>query len=670
MLRAIRRMAPRSGWNRALLLLIAALGFFLIVADKPWDEKLRKRVEDREAEGRTWKIDDYATVYLWYAALANLALAGGLLATSRWWAKPIDGRPSKPTAKLTRWFWIGAGAAVVVGGISRAPRLGHSFWNDEEYAFRTYVWGEASENENGELNFRPVPWKEAFFRNKSNNHITCTVAARWSHSVWKAFSGENATFSEAAVRVVPFVVSLASLLLIAVLLARIGSPIAGIAAAIFLALDPWHIRYSVEMRGYTYVLLFMVLGFLQLFHALRTGRWRNWLVYGLCQVLILLSFPAAVYEVAAQNGIALVILLIRRPIEWRSLGRLIVANVLGGMLFLQIFAPSIPQMMHWLANNEERANIGWGWVRDWWSHAVEGIPWSAADPALSEGTSALRQAIEHPGAWWEIIIIVPTLALLGLLMVLFKRRAAIPATLAPLLGAAAAYLVAAQTQSLFHSWYLIYSVAALAVLVACGVEFLAWLLSPGGLSRWRMHVHIGMQAIFLLTYSLFTSDPRHRIVNYDRQPLRQAVAEVRGESPAHGSQGGEILSGSFGTSRGMFTSYDPRNRILKKPDDLEKLVSLARSANQPLYVYHFGRLVAMNHPVDSIMLQRVEESGEFEEIAYLKGLEEMFSCHIYRLKSPTASDARAVPPNRGSAGTTSLASSPPLLPEAGRTDAD
>lgn len=619
-------------WRIALIILIAFLCVFLVSAKKPWDEKLQKSIAKREAAGKSWRVPDYASYYLWLAAAANLGVAGSLLVTTRWWARPITEGASvrfdnyQMDKGQRRWFWIGVSAAVIVAGIYRVPRLGHSFWNDEEYAFRTYVFGEGAEANDGGLDFEPVTWEESLFQNKINNHIVCTVVTRLSHSVWKLFAGDDATFSETAVRIVPMLASLGSLVALAYLLARIGSPIAGVAAAFFLAFDPWHIRYSVEARGYAYVFLFITLSVIFLLRALGRGRGRNWIAYAVLQALAFLSFPGIVFELAMQNGIALIILLAQK--KRQNAGRLLVANALSAMAAVQIFLPSVPQAMHYFESTDEHINHpGIAWVRDWWSHAVEGIPWASDPPELHNGSSVMQEAVENPGTYWEAVLIIPLLALIGLIYISMRQRIILLFVISLLGGSALALGNAVRSNTVFHSWYIVYSVIAVAILAVFGVKAIAHL----GRRRFR-ETHIALQVLFIGGYALFTVDPRYRLVHNDRQPIRQAVQLVRGESPAFSESQKDTITASFGTSRGMIKSYDPRNHICKSLSQFKQLIERARRENKLFFVYHCGYQIARNVPDDTAIQDRIETSGDFEQIAYVKGLEEMFSYHIYRLK--------------------------------------
>ncbi len=633
-----RKNPGMKAWRWALIVTIAGLIAFLAAAEKPWDGTLLESIGRREADGKPWKVEHYAAVYLWWAALGNLVLTAGLLITSGWWARPLAGVARREQkAQMPRWFWMGLMLIVGVGAWERIPRLNHSFWNDEEYGFRTYIWGVGAPGDEGALEFEPVSWQETFFRNKSNNHIFYSVFARISHGLWRAVAGnESAVFKESVVRFIPFLAGLGSLVAAAYLLAMLGRPVTGLATACFLALNPWHLRYSVEARGYAYVLLFGFLALVFLLKAMRSGRWSHWLAYSAVQFVLMLSYPGSFYLLLVQNGIAFAVaaLKLKGGEEARAqLGRLVVANIVSGMAVLQVLAPSLPQIREYLAGENFQAAMGWTWLRDWWTHCCAGIPWQTADTTLHGGTSLLDQAERSGITYFMVVWVLPFLLLAGIIDSYARDKRILLVGAALLGGALVGFLHGALRESWMHVWYVLYGLGGAAILICFGVESVARLV-PGGkrpLAQTRMI--LAVHTVFLCMYAWVTADARARIRKYDRQPLRSVVQEVRGESPAWSPAGAATLTGSFGTSKGMIKSYDPWDRVLKGAGDLEALIEEAEKTGKPLFVYLCGRIQA--HKDDPEMLAMVEDGTRFEKLPgrdAFKGLEELFSYHVYRYR--------------------------------------
>lgn len=634
-----RKVTSTTVWRLVLIAVIACLAVFLVTAEKPWEEDVLESIAEREAAGKPWKIDDYATVYLWWAALGNLVVASGLLATAKWWARDLpDSRESEHWRKPPTWFWVGIVFLLVLGAWQRVPRLSHSFWNDEEYGFRTYVWGVAEVEEEGDqLEFDPVEWREGIFRNKANNHIFFTVLARFSQTGWEFFTGgRGAPFNEVAIRFLPFLAGTGSLVMVAWLLAITGSPRAGLVAGFFLALNPWHLRYSVEARGYAYVLLFGLLLMVILVKALVKGRWRHWLAYGGCQLALLLSFPAELYLLVTLNALVFAYLCLEGeyPVQVRMQrnGRFVVANVLAGMAFIQIMASSIPQVMAYVTSETYPGNLGMGWIRELWCHLCAGIPWKTSNAVLHHGTSFLDQMEVNSAIYPLTFYVLPILLVIGLLWILRREgRILFIIVLAIIGGGVIEYLHNWSKELYVHVWYEIHLIMGFAILVALGLEVLG---AAGRLQKnrtVRSALPIAIACLFLVAYAVITSDARARIRGHERQPLRGVVKEVRGESPAWSADGSAVLTGSFGISKGMIKSYDPWNRVLKSKEDMEELIQLADESGKPLFIYLCGRATAMSE--DPELLAIVEGSGAFERLPDREafwGLEALFSYTVYQ----------------------------------------
>ena len=76
----------------------------------------------------------------------------------------------------------------------------------------------------------------------------------------------------------------------------------GFLAGLLLAVHPWHVRFSVEMRGYSAMLLALTLGVIFLLLGLRDGRWRWWLASAAMNLWALLAFAGCLYVPVVANA--------------------------------------------------------------------------------------------------------------------------------------------------------------------------------------------------------------------------------------------------------------------------------------------------------------------------------------------------------------------------------
>jgi hypothetical protein len=213
-----------------------------------WSEK-PFAVQRRLAAGAKVRLEDHVTAGWWWAGLLTLLLALAVLATRPFWMAAWP-RPRECAAKLPSWFWILLCSCIVIAAALRVPRLAVSLYADEFYPIRTYYSGQWTKNTTGETEFKAVPWNRTFFDNREgNNHLLQSIASRASLEAYRQLTGaDRSEFSEVAVRLPSLLAGLVSIALLGVYMMRSGAPGAAGIAMVFLALHPWHIRYSAEAR--------------------------------------------------------------------------------------------------------------------------------------------------------------------------------------------------------------------------------------------------------------------------------------------------------------------------------------------------------------------------------------------------------------------------------------
>jgi len=286
---------------------LAVVCGLLAVASGVWlgraDERVLNQIPKREAQGRPLRLEHHMALGFQRAAWAGVLVGLAGVATAPWWGRrsttmaestgsraddgETTGLEGAVTAARTGRVWpsgwiqpvpwrlvvvVGV-LAMVVSGALRWPRLGHSFWSDEAYAARVYVWGVKVPEADGSLVFKPVAWREAMFLNeRANNQVWCSIEARAAHAVWRAMGGHPAdVFSERVLRMPAFLWGLLTIGAVTVL----GTMLAGrtgAAAGMLLAVHPWHVRFGAEMRGYSAMLLALALGIIFLLLAMRDGQ--------------------------------------------------------------------------------------------------------------------------------------------------------------------------------------------------------------------------------------------------------------------------------------------------------------------------------------------------------------------------------------------------------------
>ncbi len=665
-----RERGDGPGLSIALGLVVWLVGLivFLVFGENPWAAGIHEKAQS----GAPLTIEEDIITGVWYAAAVNASICVVLLASSWMWvgttrlAQETKQREAEKawrggggdaigvlggsaTSDGRVWFWCLLILVVVMAGWIRYPRLDDSFWNDEEQAFRKFTWGtyvveDKPGKESGEfVKTKRVDWNRSLFYTMSgNNHVVYTVGARFADSIWRQIGDhEESEFSEAAMRSGPFLASLATIALLGVWLRSAGYPLVGVVAAALLALNPWHIRYSVEARGYSELLMWMLLANIALGAALGKGRWRSWIAYGVFQSLYLLCFPAAVYFAAAQNAIVVVVLLTRR--DGGSLWRWLVASAIGAMVVVQMILPALPRIQSWM---EEQHEMPFAMDRehflDLWSHLTTGAPWTTVGAGLHNGVSVADLGAAGP---WIFGLALPLLALLGLGTAIAKggRLAMF------ILAAASAFgliWLHHQLQDLaFYSWYHFYQVLVVVIGLAFVVELVRRRESPEsgrGQSPGQGKAAWLVASLVIVLYGFVTWAPRHRVRTFDRHPMRQVVEHVRGEIPVIAGDQSKVMTAAFGPGKGQWQSYDPRAEKLSTATDLMQLLKAADVNKKPLWIYCADPQTMREDHTD--VLGVLDDELLFAKDEYFKGMEEMWSVQVYRHEPRAAKAEPPIPP--------------------------
>jgi hypothetical protein len=631
-------------------MLVGSLGYAM-QGERPWGKTVQKRVEKQQA----LQPKEYAIIGLWWGAVINAGILSTLLLTSRKWMpepvaegsqsgavsgpsrqdeaasssteqkEPGDQLPLAPNSLKVRTqvVVVLTLGAVLFGAWIRHPRLAHSLWNDEEYAMRRFAHGSWEDKGNGISLFTPVSWTDTLYENRNgNNHLLNSLITRGALVTWRYYAdAQRDAFSESALRMPAFILGLLTIGLVAFLGREMGAPLSGIAAAWLLAASPWHVRYSVEAKGYSMMLFFVCLALLAIVRAIRKDGLHWWVVFALSEAAFLLSFAGSLYVALAVNLIAGLALLKRK--EAQRLWTLGAFNLMAAVPVLQWMLPSIPQVLAYLKSDDSlHLDLGWAWIRDFLSGCVIGFQYDNPSPALHFGTDWQNYVRGHAFGAAFLNFVVPGLFIVGLVAAIRRSFATVLIIVAPVAACMLAYAHNAASHSPMVVWYLLYVVIPLALAVPLGIELFHKKPAP----------LVWLAMLLLITgHTVSTWQPCMILREHDRQPIRQSVAFIRDRAP-------DALTAVFGVSDRQTMSYDPGVKTLSTPEDLQKLVTKSRLTGFDLYVYFCGNDESAKRNPDLMAAVRnglktdSAVPAEFESVAMMKGTEELFSYQIFKLK--------------------------------------
>lgn len=603
------------GWGVAVVL----LGTWLLLADKPWGE-IADDIEARKAIGKSLKVRHYSTIALWWTGLGSWIVLALSIIGIHWWTAPLSAMKNGIVRreKTPRLVWTGLFVIVVLGAGLRIPLATRGLAVDELWNAKStivgYYLGEPDdpieERYFGAASFERAMW----LYSRPNNHPVASVAARTSHMLFSDIVDPDRLpheFRDFVVRLPTFLVSLVCIAMVGILGFRFVSPVTGLTAAFLLAIQPWHIKFGVEVRAYSWVLLWTLLGvwcLTKIFEKGKPAKWRYWFLFGVNQALIVWSFPYAAFLAGGFFFGAAALVFHSwsdRDNRMIALRRLVFVNVMAALIFVHAFGPNLLQTREWLETvntNHQNHGLDGYWfgktILQFTSGYATGNPvvgWIFAGVALASagwgGLVLCRNSTSRP-FFFAIGSVV-----LGVLFSLAYFKIANP---------------------FFYPRFVSFGLLPMISLMAVG-----W-------SSFKINPVLPVLGCLL---AVSVSEPRLRVLrNEPLEPLRD-VSEFL-ISQHHG----EIIPVGYGHSTEYLPVYLPTVRKpLENREQLEAVIAEARSTERPLFVV-IGR-PAYNRVVMPGGFELLDDPKLFSERVAFGSVEQSATYRILELKNdPTVSD--------------------------------
>ncbi len=603
----------------ALLLLVLRL----VLGDDPFTGGIAERL----AEGKNVRPRDYARTYGWWAALVNVIACGVLLATrSRWLTRgpATEIRAFAPALpRMPRWLVAGTLAAVLAGGVLAGPRMTHSFWDDELFALEHAIDGTYRQRPGGELEFERARLRDTlWYFYRAANHVPQSLLSRLSSDAWRLVARPDTRFaSEPAVRFPSLVAGLSAIVLLALLLARLGEPVAGLLAAWVLALHPWMLRYTSEARGYALLVVLVVLMTLLLLRVLHRGSWGRWLAFGFAQFAVLWTFSAALFVLVVANVV------LAASLWWHTRGtpafaqqapRFVVANVLGAMLWLQIMGPNAPQLMVFITDHAAAGLDLPRAMRDLASHLWIGMPY-----ALAESGPRFVEVVDVFAEWPRLAPLAAAatalFAALGIVRTARCGAAGRVLALVLLLPAVITLTAYGTRGSYVYMWYFMFMLPGFVVFLAMGLR------PPKGRPALAAAFGLVLTLPYLASFVAFGQPQRQALRSQPLQPVRESVELTRANRDPFAPANARIVTLSFQTPPKY---YDPLVRMISSGDELREWMRRADAERLDLFVNYGRPRLAERRAPDVVAL--LDDPDHFERVAELVGSSPRGIRRVYR----------------------------------------
>ncbi|MFZ4766734.1 MAG: hypothetical protein ACOYMN_17420, partial [Roseimicrobium sp.] len=618
---------------------IGALAIGLALAAWQWwpSREVETRFLQAYASGNTLPPAYCVSALLPKGLLINAVLCAGLALA--WWLGrgAMAKRESQKEAHARtghRVVWLMVLLVILLSGALNARRLSMSLWNDEVLTMRNVVVGKVKPDKKGHLRVFPTTWVDTAFNYwLPNNHVLFSLASRVTHEAWPAQrSATGPYFNEVGLRLPAYVAGLASLAVLAALCLKLGLRHVAILAVCLLALHPWFVRYTTEARGYAFVLLLAPTLLLCMVQATRTGAWSWWLAAGFTEFLLLYTLPTAVHIVLPAMASALLLMWA----QWKTgrerlalVARMGGGSLLGAMLTVPLMLPLIPQLKAFIATGGAQ----WDWTAKWlWDATAEfftGVYWDKIDVTNPHIQAWGQVAHHHPGlvgvgiGAFSIIFIS---GVIGLWKHSIETRCLLPALLLP---AVELTVINAVTRTTHHGWYLIIGLPGLVLVMAAGIIWLARLVAP------RCPVVERAALASSLAVALFawvTNHQRNLLSTVSIDPRREAAALCNATFNPRDPRIDDVVIGGIGPAVYLDLAYLPAAVPLKSIEEIRERADLATRTKHPFYLC-CGRfdLARDRYPEEFAF---VEQSGLFEPVAKVQGVDEERTTMVYRYRKP------------------------------------
>lgn len=615
--------------NRLILSVLIALEAALLLLGPQPREHLPV-VEAALAAGQKPDWWDDAALGMHYAAWINIGLLSLLLLTSKWWTRPFT-PPEVSTLKSAgsnpKWFWPLAIVAVITCLALRLPLASKSLWWDEAWVIQQASHGKwrPDSKQPEKLKFMAHDWKRcAFYYQKPTNHAPMSLAQKASISTWQKLTGANrAEFSDLAARVPALLASCAAVLVTALLLRSWGQPGVGIAAALVLALHPWHMRYGVDARAYALVVPLCLGGLFAISRILQSdgAKILPWVCWGLIEFIWLWAYPNAVVDVAALNLIALGFLVWRHAVmreRWTVFCRLAATNVFAAACLIQMFLPNLMQARRWAGQEADAHLLDATILQSTLSQLFLGVefawplwPESAGLPFLA----ALSQPFQM--LCWALMVLMAVLGMAGLWR---TSREGAMVTGSIIVSCVAFALVTRFAGSYFYPRFVMAALPCF-IILACFAFALA--VRHSVQARWGT---IGLALLLSYAYGPVSAAQMGILLTRPIAPLHDVAGFVR-EQSAKDNKPPLILC--YGLGREVLSVYEPRCVGVEDAAGLRKAIEQARVEQRALFVIQGYNNFNRQLLPEGIAL--LDDSSLFTEAAAFPGIDPEFYFRVFRM---------------------------------------
>ena len=394
-----------------------------------------------------------------------------------------------------------------------------------------------------------------------------------------------------------------------------------------MALHPWHVRYGVDARAYSFAVLWTILGCLWLGKIVRAGgdAWRYWLLFGLNQLLLVWSLPNGIYYAFAFGVAGLAFCLSRLLPESRAvmLSRLVAVNVVAAMAFLLLFLPNALQIGEWGEVNDHHYLSGYV-LKNVASQLAFGMEIAWGPGVEAAGLTSFTAAM---AAWpvlaWATLVLGASALLVGFFALGRRSPRRRWLLLAVVLGAGLSLLVTwLRHDHFYHRYVVSYLIVPLVAMVGIGAVELGKTLRLRAQPAW---LPVLSALLVLGSFAAFTRAQRVVLNTRSYAPFRE-VAQFVGKQ----ARVSPINVIGYGLGGRVFLIYYPEGKFADTLEELDDELAKAKARGGPVYVVLGYRELNAADPGTAAGVAKLADGAQFVEAAAFAGIDPMFYFHVLR----------------------------------------
>lgn len=606
MINLLKSLSPRVRWVIGLSILVVSLGILLVYIPKPGD--FAEEISEIQAKGGALKVRHFVSLTMVWAVGGSLVVSLILLILNKWWSAPLVEEYS-PVERAPRYLLFVLLGIMALGGCLRWNLAHEGLWWDELWQTKNatvgYYLGEPDQPLE-ERRFLEGSFERTFWLYRlPTNHPIASIPARVMHLFTRDVNNPL-HFNEFALRAPGFVAGLLTIGLLGWLGWRISGPRVATISAFLLAVHPWHIRYSIDLRSYTWVMLWTVMAMLFL-HRISQRKVSNWgalVGLGVSQFLLVYSSVQTIW-LAMAIFITTLCLALRgfktRAERFTAASRVVFVHCLAAIAFLLLAAPLIPQIAIFLERYHDEHFLSMSVLRE----LIHELFWGELDLDLEPIISPVGFFIG-----WALLVF----GLFKGIIWMLRRTSSAPIVISLFGGAVMTLLFYSLGHAFFYTRFIVYLLPPIALTVACG--WTHWNNDEeNNVGRnWAVPAVAGLALYLTITW------PYTKALNtLPLEPLRE-VAELLSEP--------EVFPIGYAHGVEVLPAYLPALRIAKNRADLERYLAEAKvEGKTPMIVVGHEDLNRVNSPDGYELL---DDENRFEVVESFDAIGKRYFYRVLR----------------------------------------